>query len=226
MYKYETHLHTYPVSKCARKTVAETLDFYKEKGYDGVFLTNHFVCGNINIDSETAYKEKLDFYFSDYHEAVKHGEKIGLKVFLGVELSYKGTDFLIYGLSEEWYYNHPEIENMKKSEELQLLMDAGAFVVHAHPMREAKYIDHIRLFPRLVHGVEVINGCRTDFENKMADQYADNYELFKQAGTDNHFNGAVRFLASVKTKTPVTSVEDYISKVRNGETEIFTEECE
>ena len=52
MYKYETHLHTYPVSKCARKTVAETLDFYKEKGYDGVFLTNHFVCGNINIDSE------------------------------------------------------------------------------------------------------------------------------------------------------------------------------
>ena len=56
--------------------------------------------------------------------------------------------------------------------------------------------------------------------------YADNYELFKQAGTDNHFSGAVRFLAGVKTKTPVTSVEDYISKVRNGETEIFTEECE
>ena len=38
MYKYETHLHTLPVSKCAVADVKETIDFYKEKGYDGVFM--------------------------------------------------------------------------------------------------------------------------------------------------------------------------------------------
>ena len=30
---YETHLHTYPVSKCARVGVKEVVEFYKENGY-------------------------------------------------------------------------------------------------------------------------------------------------------------------------------------------------
>ena len=49
MYRYETHLHTYPVSACGHVSVEDNLDFYKEMGYDGVFVTNHFVDGNINI---------------------------------------------------------------------------------------------------------------------------------------------------------------------------------
>lgn len=100
MYKYETHLHTAPVSKCATATVEESIEFYKKMGYDGVFVTNHFVDGNINCDRTRPYKEQLDFYFSDYERALEIGEKIGLKVFLGVELSYKGTDFLVYGLDK------------------------------------------------------------------------------------------------------------------------------
>ena len=32
MYLYETHLHTYPVSRCAGATVREVLEFYKEIG--------------------------------------------------------------------------------------------------------------------------------------------------------------------------------------------------
>ena len=60
------------------------------------------------------YEEKIKFYFSDYEEALELGKKIGLKVFLGVELSYKGTDFLIYGLDKEWFLAHPEILEMKR----------------------------------------------------------------------------------------------------------------
>ena len=56
MYKYETHLHTYPVSKCAKATVRESLVFYKDIGYDGVFITNHFLDGNINISPDAPYK--------------------------------------------------------------------------------------------------------------------------------------------------------------------------
>jgi len=118
MYKYETHLHTYPVSKCSKASVYESLDFYKKLDYDGVFITNHFLDGNINIDSATSYEEKIEFYFSDYEDGVKYGKSIGLKVFSGVELSYKGTDFLVYALAKEWYLKNPQIMNMKKSEEL------------------------------------------------------------------------------------------------------------
>ena len=32
MYKYETHLHTSPVSACAREDVRTNLEFYKQMG--------------------------------------------------------------------------------------------------------------------------------------------------------------------------------------------------
>ena len=55
MFLYETHLHTSPVSKCGNATAAESLAFYKELGYDGVFITNHFLDGNLNYDRSAPY---------------------------------------------------------------------------------------------------------------------------------------------------------------------------
>lgn len=222
MHKYETHLHTFPVSKCAKATVQETLDFYKQNGYDGVFITNHFLDGNINIDASLSYEERIAFFCSDYEEGVKYGESIGLKVFFGVELSYKGTDFLVYGPDKEWYLQNPQIMDMKKSEELAYLMDSGALVIQAHPYREAAYIDHIRLFPRSVHGIEVVNASRTDLENHMAKLYAENYGLLEFAGTDNHRAGASLSLAGMCSQTPISDEQDFVSRVKNGEMHIFT----
>ena len=222
MYRYETHLHTYPVSKCARATVRETLEFYKSEGYDGVFITNHFLDGNINIDKDLPYEERLNFYLSDYEEGKKIGEEIGIKVFFGIEMSYKGTDFLVYGLDGEWYMNHPEIMDFpKKSGELTYLAEQGALIIQAHPYREAGYIDHIRLFPRHVHGCEVVNACQTDFVNNMADMYADSYGLIKFAGSDNHVGGAKNHLAGMESEIPVTSEEHFVELVKNGQAQIF-----
>ncbi|MBQ9920456.1 MAG: histidinol-phosphatase, partial [Clostridia bacterium] len=106
MYRYETHLHTFPVSRCAKASVEESLRFYKSIGYDGVFVTNHFVDGNINIDKALPYEEQINFYFSDYEKALELSEEIGIKVFLGIELSYKGTDCLVYGLDKKWFLSH------------------------------------------------------------------------------------------------------------------------
>lgn len=221
-YKYETHLHTYPVSNCAHNSVEENLDFYKSKGYDGVFITNHFLDGNINVNKRKSYLKKIEFYFSDYETALEYGKKIGLKVFFGAELSYGGTDFLIYGLDKSWYLAHPEIMKMSKREELEFMMKEGALVIHAHPFREAGYIDHIRLYPRSVEGVEVINACRTDFENDMAMQYADSYGFLKSAGSDNHIADKIKVLAGVSTDEPLNSEADFINAIRTQNIEIFT----
>lgn len=115
------------------------------------------------------------------------GSRVGLKVFPGVELSYKGTDFLIYGLEKSWYKAHPEILEMKKTDELKFMMGEGAFVIQAHPYREAHYIDHIRLFPKSVHGVEVVNTGQPWEPNEMAPLYAKQYGLLETAGSDNHW---------------------------------------
>lgn len=222
MYRYETHMHTLPVSKCARQGVRQNLEFYASLGYDGIFITNHFLDGNINIDKSLPYEEQLEFYFSDYYEALKLSKEIGIKVFLGIEISYRGTDFLIYGLDKEWFLAHPEIMDMKKSDELAFLIENGALVIQAHPYREDRHINHIRLFPRCVHGVEVINASRPDFENAMADAYANAYQLLKIAGSDNHAGNNAKRLAGIETSSPLLDEKDFISRVKSGDIKIFT----
>lgn len=219
MYKYETHLHTSPVSRCATATVRDSLAFYKSLGYDGVFITNHFLDGNINIDSSVSYQERIAFYFSDYEQGVEIGKELDIKVFLGVESSYKGTDFLLYGLDKAWYLAHPEIMSMKKSEQLAFFREQGALVIQAHPW----YIDHVRLFPACVDGLEVLNASRTNTENKMALLYADEYHLFKTAGSDNHDGKAKQLLAGMAFETPLESEADYVKRFKNGEGHIFSE---
>ena len=221
MYMYETHLHTSPVSRCARASVRENMEFYKFLGYDGIFITNHFLDGNINIDDDVAYREKIEFYFSDYEVAKSLENEIGIKVFCGVEMSYRGTDFLVYGLDKEWYLAHPEIMDMKKTDELAFLMDNGALVIQAHPYREADYIDYIRLLPRSVQGVEVVNATMSDETNDMAKRYADQYGLLKFAGSDNHSAGNRTRLAGVCSETPIGDVNEFITMFKSGEMSIF-----
>ena len=223
--RYETHLHTSPVSKCARASVRETLEFYKSVGYSGVFITNHFIDCNINVDPSLPYADRINFYFSDYEEGVKIGKEIDFPVFCGVEVGYDKTDFLVYGLDKQWFLDRPEIETMKKSELLPMMMEHGALVIQAHPFRE-KFnigpIDHIRLYPSAVHGVETLNISRPALENNLAEYYAKSYGLLPFAGSDNHIAGRLKYFAGVQFETPLRDVQDFIERVKNGEAEIFT----
>ena len=221
MYRYETHLHTSPVSKCGHATVEENVDFYKSMGYDGIFVTNHFLDGNINVDQSLSYKEKINYYFNDYERAFEYGKKVGLKVFCGVEITYKGTDFLVYGLDKEWYLKHEKIMYMEKREELDYLRKKGALVIQAHPYRRADYIDHIRLYPDNVDGMEVLNANRTPLENKMAEIMVEEYGHLKTAGTDNHLGPRQKKFAGMESDTPIVSEEDFIQRVRDNTLKIF-----
>ena len=232
MFLYETHCHTAPVSKCGKASAEDTVRFYKKMGYDGVFITNHFLDGNINPEVwNLPYSGQIDYYFSDYEKAAVIGKEIDLKVFPGVELSYKGTDFLIYGLEKDWYKAHPEILNMKKSEELPFMMEAGALVIQAHPYREAHYIDHIRLFPRHVHGAEIINSGQSWESNAIAPIYAKQYHLLMTCGSDNHWAGEVfrklaekgfrPEIAGMCSDTEICTVDEFILKIKAGTMEMF-----
>ena len=218
MFKYETHLHTSPVSRCAGASVRQQLEFYKNLGYDGVFITNHFIDGNCTPAADMTYSEKMDYFFSDYEQGVEIGKELGIKVFCGVESSYHGTDFLIYGLDKEWYKAHPEINQMSINDKLAFFAECGALVIHAHPFREAGYISHIRLFPRNVQGVEVFNACRNELENKMAKIYAEEYKLIPFAGSDNHHAGAgLSVLGGMCTEDkPIESEREFIDAVLEG----------
>ena len=220
MYKYETHLHTAPVSRCAKASVRENLEYYKSHGYDGVFITNHFLGGNINIDPSRPYAEKIEFYFSDYEEALKIGKELGIQVFCGVELSHRGSDFLVYGLDKQWFLAHPDIMEMELPQRLNFMMECGALVIQAHPFREGTPMS---LYHRCVQGVEVIN-ANYMATYQLVKLYCEHYDLLPFAGSDNHYPAKKAILAGIACRERITSVEDMIQKVKSRQIEIFSQE--
>ena len=221
LFLYETHVHTSPVSKCARVSVREMLEFYKRLGYAGVFMTDHFIDGNIGIDRALPYEDRVHFFFSAYEEGVEIGRELGISVFCALEMSLAGTDFLVYGVDKNWFLERPDFGELRKPAQLSMLMEAGALVVQAHPFREASYIEYIRLLPRYVHGVEVFNACRTEFENEMARQYAQNYGLLSFAGSDNHRGEGQEILGGMCTDTPLKDEQDFVGRVKDGSAKPF-----
>ncbi|MDI9478299.1 MAG: PHP domain-containing protein [Bacillota bacterium] len=220
LYKYETHVHTAESSRCGMIDAVEMVRFYKDIGYTGICITDHFLNGNTTVPEDLPWAERIELFCLGYEKAYEEGRKIGLDVFFGWEATFRGTDLLTYGLDKEWLLDNPDLLELSINEYCDRVRSAGGFIVHAHPFREASYIDMIRLLPRKVDAVEVINASRLDFENECARQYADNYDLIKIAGSDNHF-GYVDRLAGIMTREPLGSIEEMVQAIRTGETEYF-----
>lgn len=219
MYKYEMHCHTSETSRCGKLDGAKMADFYKSMGYSGLVISDHFLNGNTIVPKSLPWEERINLFCAGYDAAKKRGDKIGLSVFFAWENSYGGTDFLTYGLSKEWLLEHKYCDLLPAKQYLELARSSGGYLVQAHPYREAGYIDMIRLMPRDVDAVETINACRTDFENHMADFYADSYGLTKTCGTDNHVGKRER-IAALELDFEAKSLDEIISAIKDNKHKI------
>ena len=220
MYRYETHLHTNLISACSHFTPEQIVEKYTRLGYAGVFVTDHFLNGNTTVPRSLSWEEKIS-RFCERYRAVKEAAASSLDVFFGWEYSYKGTDFLVYGLDEDQLLRHPEIMEMSVNEFCKFARSEGALVIQAHPYREEPYIDHIRLFPSVVDGLETVNACRDARTNRLAGILADEYGLCKTAGSDIH-NCLQTTLAGMEFHQKLVSEKDYSERVKRGEGKIFT----
>ena len=45
LFRYETHTHTAEVSRCSRISAVELVRVYKDLGFSGVCITDHFLNG-------------------------------------------------------------------------------------------------------------------------------------------------------------------------------------
>ena len=220
MYKYETHVHTSEVSACANATGAAQARFYKSLGYTGIIITDHFFNGNSSIPRELPWTEKVKRFCLGYENAKKSGEEIGLDVFFGWEYSYKGSDFLTYGLDKQWLMENPIVMDMDLNSYCDFVRDQGGIVIHAHPFREASYISMIRLIPRKCDGVEIVNSNRTELENRMAAIYAENYDLLPFAGSDNH-TAAQDKLNGIALQKKITDSHEFVQLIKNKKYRLF-----
>lgn len=215
MYKYETHMHTSEGSLCADSTAAEMIRKYKSEGYDGVFVTDHFFNGNTTIDQGLPWNEKVNEYCRSYENAKNEGEKIGLDVFFAIEYGNGTADFLTYGIDKKWLLENECIMSMDIPEYIRYVQKSGGMVIHAHPFREAWYIDRLQLFPLHVDGVEAVNASHRDKRfNERASLYAKMYDLPVTAGSDAHSVSDKWYGGGILTEEKITCPQDYICLVK------------
>lgn len=220
LYRYETHLHTSEASACGRASGAEHVRYYKEAGYEGIIVTDHFFNGNCGIDRSLPWEQWVDSFCKGYENAREEGERIGLSVFFGWEANFRGTEFLIYGLDKEWLKTHPEILQWSVEEQYRRIHADGGFVVHAHPFRMRSYINEIRLLPEYVDAVEVLNiGNRNDEFDRRAAEYAKKHSLPVTAGSDAH--GYEDTHSGVAFDHKLKDIRDYIDSIKSGGYELI-----
>lgn len=188
MYLYETHLHSSECSACAISTAREMVRRYKEAGYAGFVLTNHFITGNTCVPKELTWTERMNMYYDAYLEAKDEASQLDFDVFFGIEHHYgKGKEVLVYGIDLEFLQAHPEIETADIDTLAKLVHEAGGILIHAHPYRKRGYILE-GIAPRydVCDGVEVYNGGDDYATNDMAYQDAVRLDKLMTSGGDVH----------------------------------------
>ena len=213
MYRYETHMHTCQSSACGRSTGAEHARFYKERGYTGIIITDHFFGGNTAAPRRGDWKDRIEAFCAGYKDAKAEGDRIGLDVFFAWEETFEGDDYLVYGLDEEWLLAHPEVEHWTRQEQFEQVHRDGGCVIQAHPFRCWDYIHAIHLGLDLVDGVEVANGGNLPLWDAYAQRYAEEYGLYRTTGSDNHLSQPGKTLFGIGTERRLTDIHDWVDTV-------------
>ncbi len=218
LYRYETHLHTVEGSACGVTPGREYPAIFKERGYDGIFITDHFFHGNTRPSRELPWPEYVDAYMRGYEEAKAAGDAIGFKVFFGIEENFEGDEYLLYGIDREFLLQHPEIPHWTREDMIKAVHEAGGAVMQAHPFRDRDYIKKIHLYPEDVDGIEGINTANTANDNLAALCYALHFGLMIQAGSDTHFKYAIDDVnGGILYEKPITSERDYAERLLRRE---------
>src|SRR5690606_22097394 len=135
MYKYDVHVHTAEVSPCGQVRARDIVKLYKDKGYDGIVITDHYYIEYFECLNETTWEDKIKSYLSGYYAAREAGYKYGIDVFLGMELRFKESinDFLIYGINENFLFDNPMLYEWNLEEFRQLKNKYDILIYQAHP---------------------------------------------------------------------------------------------
>jgi len=219
-YLYETHLHTNGVSKCAVSGGADYIAGYKEKGYSGIIVTDHFYNGNCALNKYLSWKDWVNNFCRGYEEAKEEGDRQGLDVFFGWEETFDGCDdYLIYGLDKEWLLRNPQSKTWTRGEQYRTVREAGGCVVQAHPFRQRYYIPRIILSTGCVDGIEAANGGHEDASNDaLAYQYAQKLGKTITAGSDIHDASNIYYgeTFGVYSEKRLTNISDYVDLILNN----------
>jgi len=170
--RIDLHIHTAPRSSCSHISPAELIEETKRQGLDGICLTEH---------QNIWPREEVD----------RLADEGGIRIFRGNEFTTNQGDILVFGYDED-------VKTLLMIQELRkAVLDAGGFMIAAHPFRGFKTFGIGKLQMTVeqackrkvfsfVDAIEVGNGKLSPGENEMAAQVAGKLGLLGTVGSDAH----------------------------------------
>lgn len=187
-YLYEMHLHTNETSNCAHIDAKDAVEEYIKAGYDGIVVTDHLSSSTyMKYKRELLpWRKKIDFFLRGY-KAAKKAAAGRINILLGMELRFRTSegdnDYLVYGITEEFLREHPELLDLNIRKFYKLAQENGLLVFQAHPFRVGMKVTN----PNFLDGIEIFNGNpRHNSSNDIAEVWAKKYDLMVTSGSDYH----------------------------------------
>ncbi len=228
MYLYDLHQHTMDGSLCGIDDPVSIVRAYARDGWAGFVLTDHFIHGNTRVRRNMPWADIVRAYERSYEVAYAEGQRLGVDVIFGIEEGVgDGKEVLLYGITPQWLYDHPELQNSRAhGGGLPLISalahEADALVVQAHPYRVRDYIprpwEEIDL--TLLDGIEVHNACNTDMENLRAWRLAEQHDLLMTAGSDAH-TADFPARAGIAVEHRIPDAATLAATLRSGDYELY-----
>ncbi len=218
-YKTELHCHTSEVSPCASEDAAATVEKYIAAGYTTVVLTNHYS----RHSRWVANMKGVDFneFFFEGFRKFKECAGDRLNVIFSAEVTlddpYDKNDYLIYGITEDFFRENPDILDTRIWHLRTLCDEHNALLIHAHPVNKGYTLRDTKQ----VHGYEVINGG--DRHNDLALMWANYYGGIKTAGSDHHTPEDYP-TCGIETDEPILTGEQLVCVLKSGRYTVFGSE--
>lgn len=148
----DLHAHSAGISACCLADYMTVLDRTAAAGLDGIVLTNHYLTAYYRSAS---YEDWIEAYLAEYRAAKRYGEKIGLRVYLGAEISLSTVNdslhLLLYGIDEDFLRKHSRLCERSQKELFALAEENNALLIQAHPLRPGCHL----LDTAYLHGIEL-----------------------------------------------------------------------
>ena len=193
MFLYELHMHSREGSACGKSSIHDMIRFYKDKGFSGAVITDHFTRGNCRPSRHLGWPEFLQEFCRSYYDGLETAAALDFDLLFGIEQTYgPGKEFLAYGFQPEFLYKRPHLRHTDIEEWSKELHSIGGFIAYAHPFRQRSYIPDPRSIPDLsaVDGVEVFNYCNYPEDNDLAAQVFTPDKTILIVGSDLHAHTA------------------------------------
>lgn len=186
------HCHTGGTSDCAKTEPQRIVELYLEAGYGAVVVTNHYASASKTFLGENNDKAAMDKILAGYKAMKKAGEKSGLKVWLGLEVTISvaslPTDMLLYGIDEKFCFDNAKMYNFSSKQLADAVRSFGGLVYQAHPYRVFPPTNLVSL--KDIDGIESYNANpRHNCNFILAREYALANNLRQISSSDFHQEG-------------------------------------